>query len=89
MEVYGKVNGIEVSFKNDSGNNWLATVPNCEGDYYIELMACDEAGNSSYFATILLTYDTSTMCFCWKITDVSSRWKISDVKMWLKSACQV
>jgi len=51
-------------------NKWECIVPaSVEGQYIVSLYLKDEAGNVSYYATILFTIDTSTLIFTIKVID--------------------
>lgn len=60
--VYGRAGQYNLEFAQTSGGLWTATVPFVEScEYVIDLYAEDEAGNVSYYATYLLTFDASKM----------------------------
>lgn len=60
--VYGNAGLYFVEFKQDSRGLWSATIPFIEScEYVIDLYAEDEAGNVSYYATYLLTFDASKL----------------------------
>jgi hypothetical protein len=58
--VYGKVDGIEVALKYTQGDRWSVQVPlDSDGEYIIEVLAEDEAGNVSYMAKMLFVVNGS------------------------------
>ena len=60
--VYGNAGLYYVEFNRISEGLWTATIPfpdSCE--LVIDLYAEDEAGNVSYYATYLLTFDSSKL----------------------------
>ena len=47
--VFGKVDGIEVNYDHSKGDWWNVPVPlDIDGEYVIEVIAEDEAGNQSF-----------------------------------------
>lgn len=61
--VFGRVDGIEVSFKQ-KGNFYILEFPKKldSGNYIVEVYAEDEAGNVSYCSTLLCAIDPSGAC---------------------------
>lgn len=56
--LIGNVDGNETVFSQINEGLWEATVPlDLDGTYVIDLRAVDEAGNESYYATVLFTVD--------------------------------
>lgn len=54
MRVYGKADGIEVTFYHAEGDIWKIDVPWKEdGKYIAEIYAEDDAGNVSYLCDML------------------------------------
>ncbi len=52
--LYGKANGQTVLFERKEGNRWEVSVPfNSDGEYAVEVYAEDEAGNISYYCSML------------------------------------
>lgn len=52
--VYGKANNAEIIFTHIKGDRWETTVPwTADGEYIVELMADDEAGNTAYVCSVL------------------------------------
>lgn len=62
--VYGTADGTDILFIYDEeSGRWETTVPrDKDGRYVVSLWAEDFAGNKSYYATILFTVDTKSMC---------------------------
>lgn len=69
--LYGTVNSVEVSFSYFPDRDiWEVAVPkNDSGRYVVALWAEDFAGNSSYFATILLEINPDIIGFRFKVID--------------------
>jgi fructoselysine-6-P-deglycase FrlB-like protein len=60
--VYGNAGLYFVEFTKTPEGLWTAAVPFVEScEYVIDLYAEDEAGNISYYATYLLTFDASKL----------------------------
>ncbi|WP_430622661.1 PF13754 domain-containing protein [Holdemania massiliensis] len=60
--VYGRAGQYDLEFTQTSEGLWTAAVPFVEScEYVIDLYAEDEAGNVSYYATYLLTFDASKL----------------------------
>lgn len=84
VEVYGKCNGVSLIFQKQKTvghtTTWTVTVPKVpSGQYVIELYAVDDAGNTTYFSTVKLTYDSSQMAYQWVILEVGANWTLEDV----------
>lgn len=61
--VFGRVDGQEVELYADSGDRWSVPVPfDTDGEYVVEILAEDEAGNQSYMAKMLYVVDTALLC---------------------------
>lgn len=72
VKLTGKIAGSEIIFYFAEGNLWQAQIPAIEsGEYVTALYATDEAGNESYFATILYVVDTEKLIYRIEITDYS------------------
>lgn len=68
----GTIDGNEIIFTRTNGNIWEARVPVMEsGEYIVALYAEDEAGNSTYMATILYVVDIERLCFDIEFIDFS------------------
>ncbi len=60
--VFGKVDGIEVNYDHSKGDWWNVPVPlDIDGEYVIEVIAEDEAGNQSFITRLL--YTERKICF--------------------------
>lgn len=60
--VFGRAGQYDLEFIKTSEGLWTAAVPFVEScEYVIDLYAEDEAGNISYYATYLLTFDVSKL----------------------------
>lgn len=60
--VFGRAGQYDLEFIKTSEGLWTAAVPFMEScEYVIDLYAEDEAGNISYYATYLLTFDASKL----------------------------
>lgn len=54
QRVFGRANGIEITFEYREGDWWCATVPsNLEGEYIVDVYAEDEAGNVAHKCKML------------------------------------
>lgn len=61
--VFGTVDGSEVIMEHMEGDRWSVPVPlDQDGEYVVEIMAEDEAGNRSYMAKMLFCVDSSGLC---------------------------
>lgn len=57
VRLYGTCNGQPVEFNRTEEDLWVAQVPKLpSGEYIVDLIAEDEAGNKGYFLKALLTY---------------------------------
>ena len=60
--VFGRAGQYDLEFTKTPEGLWTAAVPFVEScEYVIDLYAEDEAGNISYYATYLLTFDASKL----------------------------
>lgn len=63
IRLEGKLGGQLVIFDHIEGDRWEATVPpDLYGEYVLELVATDSAGNKGFAAKYLLTIDLSGLC---------------------------
>lgn len=63
MRVYGRVDGVEVIMQCAQGDVWQVPVPlDQDGEYVVEVIAEDEAGNRSYLARMLYMVDAGNIC---------------------------
>ena len=61
--VIGRIDGMEVNLERKHGDVWAVPVPmDQDGEYAVEIMAEDEAGNQSYLAKMLFTVNTALLC---------------------------
>lgn len=61
--VFGRVDGTEVIFNRSDGDRWNIPVPlDVDGEYVVEIVAEDDAGNQSYMAKILFCVNSSMLC---------------------------
>lgn len=61
--VFGRIDGIEVNFKQE-GDSYVLEFPKKieSGNYIVEVYAEDEAGNVSYCSTLICAIDPSGAC---------------------------
>lgn len=75
--LHGTVNSSPIIFQRNDDNTWSCEVPYIEnGEYVVELYAQDDAGNETYFATILFSIDFKKLVFSFewlKIGDMANR----------------
>lgn len=63
VKVFGRVDGVEVVLQKAEGNRWSVPVPlDQDGEYVVEIIAEDEAGNQSYLAKMLYVVNTAMLC---------------------------
>lgn len=61
--VVGTVDGTEVILTHKGGDRWEVPVPFDEdGEYVVEIMAEDEAGNRAYIAKMLFVVNRALLC---------------------------
>ncbi|MCJ7834569.1 Ig-like domain repeat protein [Cuneatibacter sp. NSJ-177] len=61
--VFGKIDGTDVVLECEEGDRWNILVPlDTDGEYVVEIVAEDEAGNWSYIAKLLYTVDAGNLC---------------------------
>lgn len=61
--VFGRVDGAEVVMEQTQGDVWSVPVPlDQDGEYVVEIIAEDGAGNQSYMAKMLFCVDSSRLC---------------------------
>lgn len=54
IKVYGRANGVEITFAREKGNLWQTEVPsNLKGEYIVDLWAENDAGRTSYVCKAL------------------------------------
>lgn len=63
--VFGKVDGTVVIYEYVGGDRWEVPVPlDNDGEYIVEVIAEDEAGNQAFATRLLYTVDAGTICIC-------------------------
>lgn len=61
--VFGTVDGVEVVLQHTQGDVWQVPVPlDQDGEYVVEIIAVDEAGNQSYLAKMLFIVNAALLC---------------------------
>lgn len=61
--VFGTVDGVEVIMQYAQGDVWQVPVPlDQDGEYVVEVITEDEAGNRSYFAKMIFLVDSGNLC---------------------------
>ena len=61
--VFGRVDGCEVELNRSEGDWWNVPVPfDTDGEYVVEILAEDEAGNQAYIAKMLFVVNTALLC---------------------------
>lgn len=61
--VFGRVDGTEVVLQYIDGERWTVPVPfDADGEYVVEIIAEDDAGNQSFVARMLYTVDACNIC---------------------------
>lgn len=63
MRVFGRVDGADVILDHKQGETWQVPVPlDQDGEYVVEIIAEDFAGNQSFLARMLYTVDAGNIC---------------------------
>ena len=63
-KIYGTVNTEPIVFYKNEKDQWECEIPSIEnGKYVVELYAQDDAGNETYFATVLFSIDFKKLMF--------------------------
>jgi len=61
--VFGRIGGAEVILEHTEGSRWSVPVPlDQDGEYVVEIIAEDEAGNQAYLARMLFVVDSAKLC---------------------------
>lgn len=61
--VFGRVDNVDVIMEQTQGDIWSVPVPlDQDGEYVVEVISEDEAGNQSYMAKMLFCVDSSRLC---------------------------
>jgi len=78
--IAGTCDGSDIVLKADPAGLWTATVPaKPNGEYAVALWAEDDAGNRSYFCTVLLSYDITQLCCRVKVLGIGAEWSARDI----------
>lgn len=66
--ITGAADNYALEFAKGDDGYWSASVPLDleDGTYYVTLTAWDAAGNSTYYATVLMTVDVTGIRFAWQ-----------------------
>lgn len=60
--VFGRVDGVDVILEQE-GDRWMVPVPlDQDGEYAVEIVAEDDAGNQSYMAKLLFCVNAAMLC---------------------------
>lgn len=79
--VYGTVDGVEVIFTPSPDNTWTCTVPRtADGEYIVDLYAENDAGNTTYFATVLFTVRGVEVTVTWLTVNTAASMSAFDVE---------
>jgi hypothetical protein len=80
VALYGKCNGAGIVFSQDGQGRWTTAVPVADNKtYVIEVFAEDEAGNTSYFATVEATYNSSSLSMEFTVKEVGENFTLNEV----------
>lgn len=61
--VFGRVDGADVVLNKTAGDRWSVPVPfDVDGEYVVEIIAEDDAGNQSYMAKMLFVVNAALLC---------------------------
>lgn len=61
--VFGRVDGVDVVMERAQGDIWSVPVPlDQDGEYVVEIIAEDTAGNQAYVAKMLFCVDSTQLC---------------------------
>lgn len=61
--VFGRVDGADVVLNKTAGDRWSMPVPfDVDGEYVVEIIAEDDAGNQSYMAKMLFVVNAALLC---------------------------
>lgn len=78
-KVYGKTHELEIVFEHVDGNQWNVVIPrNASGQYYLDLYAEDEAGNTTYIAKALFEVDPFSLCYKMKILEDENEFVVDE-----------
>ena len=63
--VFGRVDGCEVELNRSEGDWWNVPVPfDTDGEYVVEILAEDEAGNQVYSKDVVCSQYSIAVCSC-------------------------
>ncbi len=63
VRVIGTIDGVEVTFDRAQGDVWQVPVPlDDDGEYVVEIIAEDDAGNRSYLTKLLFAVNAAQLC---------------------------
>lgn len=78
--IWGSCDGVEILLRQGQEGLWETTVPSRPtGEYTVALWAEDDAGNRSYFCSILMTYDITQLCCRVQLLEVGADWSTDQV----------
>lgn len=85
VKMVGKVGGNAIIFSRDGSGFWMAAVPkDINGEFIVEVIAFDEAGNEAYSSSMLFIVDASALSvkiiplqFAYKVLDSEYKEKLS------------
>lgn len=81
VAVYGSVDGVEVIFTPSGPDTWTCKVPKAtDGEYIVDLYAVNDAGNKTYFATVLFTVRGVDVTVTWLTIDTAASMSKYDVR---------
>lgn len=79
-KVYGTVDGVEVIFTPSGGSTWTCKVPrDLDGEYIVDLHAVNDAGITTYFATVLFAVRGVDVSVTWLTVDTAASMSGYDV----------
>lgn len=87
--ITGMADNHALEFARGSDGYWMAQVPPDleDGTYYVTLTAWDGAGNSAYYATVLMTVDVAGIRFAWQDGDYLLDWMPGYSAAWSTGYC--
>ena len=60
--VFGRVDGVDVVLERQEGERWQVPVPlDRDGEYVVEVIAEDDAGNQAYLTKMLFVVNTALL----------------------------
>ena len=87
--IEGMADNHALVFARSEDGYWTAQVPPDleDGTYYVTLTAWDMAGNSTYYATVLLMVDVTCIRFAWQDGDYLLDWMPGYNAAWSAGYC--